>query len=96
MTATRCILDLNDSLQIAMSEMIRHFEGTCDQLGEDGVAESTFFVDEQGVLQELLFKVRSNTFSAYIRFCNTKGWITSVVKYKSLLACFGTCRAASG
>jgi hypothetical protein len=51
MTTTRCILDLNDSLQIAMSEMILHFEGTCDQLREDGVAESTFFLDEQGVLQ---------------------------------------------
>jgi hypothetical protein len=30
MTTTRCILDLNDSLQIAMSKMIRHFEETCD------------------------------------------------------------------
>ena len=51
MTTTRCILDLNDSLQIAMSEMIRHFEDTCEQLRQDGVAESPFFVYERGVLQ---------------------------------------------
>ena len=51
MTTTRCILDLDDSLQIAMYGMIRHFEETCEQIREDGVAESPFFVYERGVLQ---------------------------------------------
>ena len=51
MTTTRCTLDLNDSLQIAMSAMIRHFEETCEQLRKDGVNESPFFVYERGVLE---------------------------------------------
>lgn len=69
MTTTRCTLVLNDSLQIAMSEMIRHFEETCEQLRERGVSESNFFVYERGVIQIKQLLEENRVMTSTSTFC---------------------------
>lgn len=59
MTTTRTHLELDDSQQIALSEIISHFEKYCQELRDSGVEHSISFALEKRA-KEILVMMNKN------------------------------------
>ena len=70
MTTTRTYLELNDSQQIALTEMIRHFEKYCQELRDSGVEHSVSFVLEERAKEIMAMMDKNRSISSTSSFCD--------------------------